>query len=219
VGRFDIKRHYENIDHAVLLEQLQTAGVAAEYQEIVKDYLSLPDAHQARRGMVAGGAISPLLAALYLTPLDRLMESQQTRYGIYYQRFMDDFVIFAPTRHKLRAALRGMYRLLDRLKLCVHPDKRYIGTTKRGFDFLGYRLHPGRKLRPSRQSLDRLLQHARRLHEQGADEYRLRQYVERWYAWLHGGLRGRVSTYGRFTRIWIAVLTHLKRTGEPVSLT
>jgi len=49
-----------------------------------------------------------------------------------------------------------MYRVLDVLKLTVHPDKRYIGTTKRRFDFLGYRLHPGRKLRTSRQSLNRL---------------------------------------------------------------
>jgi len=210
VARFDIRHYYENIDHTVLLAQLQTANVDPSLQAIVRDYLSLPDEHQRGCGMVAGGAISPLLAALYLTPLDRAMQACEARFGIRYQRFMDDYVIFAPTRHKLRAALRTMYRVLDALKLTVHPDKRYIGTTKRGFDFLGYRLHPGRKLRPSSQCMARLLQRARRLHEQGADEDRLRQYVQRWYAWLHGGLRGRVSTYGRFTRIWIAVLTHIK---------
>ena len=87
-------------------------------------------------GMVAGGSISPLLGAVYLTPLDRAMEEQlQPRHGIRYQRFMDDYLIFAPTRHKLKAALRTMYRVLDQLKLCVHPDKRSIGTTHRGFDF------------------------------------------------------------------------------------
>ena len=214
VARFDIKRYYENMNHSILLAQLERAGVDLSHQTIVRDYLSLPDEHHIGRGMVAGGAISPLLAALYLTPLDRQMENCEVRCGIRYKRFMDDFVIFAPTRHKLRVALRAMYRVLDSLKLTVHPDKRYIGTTKRGFDFLGYRLHPGRKLRPSRQSLDRLLQRARRLHEQGSDEDRLRQYVQRWYAWLHGGLHGRVSTYGRFTRIWIAVLTHITRTGR-----
>jgi RNA-directed DNA polymerase len=214
VARFDIRSYYQSIDHAVLLDQLQTAGVDSSLLAIVRDYLGLPDEQQRGKSMVAGGAISPLLAALYLLPLDRLMQRYRTHHGIFYQRFMDDFVIFAPTRHKLRAALRGMYRILDRLKLTVHPDKRYIGTTKRGFDFLGYRLHPGRKLRASRQSLDRLLQRARRLHEQGADSGRLRQYVQRWYAWLHGGLYGRASTYGRFTRIWIAVLTHIERTGK-----
>ena len=33
---------------------------------------------------------------------------------------------------------RFMYRVLEQLKLTVHPDKRSIGTTHRGFDFLGY---------------------------------------------------------------------------------
>ena len=125
---------------------------------------------------------------------------------------------FRQDLHKLRKVLLDMYKVLDSLKLTVHPDKRYIGTTKRGFDFLGYRLHPGRKLRASRQSLDRLLQRARQLYEQGADENRLRQYVQRWYAWLHGGLPGLVSIYGRFTRIWIYVLTHITRTGRPLTL-
>jgi len=47
--------------------------------------------------IAGGGGISPLLGALYLTPLDRLMVSEEKRRGIRYQRFMDDFVIFAPT--------------------------------------------------------------------------------------------------------------------------
>ena len=159
--------------------------------------------------MVAGGSISPLLGAVYLTPLDRAMERLQPRHDIRYQRFMDDYLIFAPTRHKLKAALRCMYRVLEQLKLTVHPDKRSIGTTHRGFDFLGYRIHPDRKLRPNMQSLNRLLDRSRRLHEQGVDENRLREYVQRWFTWLHSGLRGRVSKKGCFNRIWIVVLKHL----------
>jgi len=50
--------------------------------------------------------------------------------------------------------------------------------------------------------------------EQGADLHRLRQYVWRWYRWLHGGLRGRVSTKGRFTRLWITVLKRLHIDGD-----
>jgi hypothetical protein len=85
----------------------------------------------------------------------------------------------------------------------------FIGKTSKGFDFLGYHIRPGRKLRPAAQSIDRLTTRARRLHEQGADLHRLRRYVWRWYRWLHGGLRGRVSRKGRFTRIWITVLKRL----------
>ena len=35
----------------------------------------------------------------------------------------------------------------------------------------------------------------------GADSHRLRQYVQRWVTWLHGGLQGAV-TENRFNQIW-----------------
>ena len=213
VARFDIRSYYESMNHSVLLKLLEDAGIDAEGYELVRDYLSLPDAKLTGCGMVAGGSISPLLGAVYLTPLDRAMEQLQPRHDIRYQRFMDDYLIFAPTRHKLKAALRCMYRILEQLKLTVHPDKRSIGTTHRGFDFLGYCIHPDRKLRPARQSLNRLLDRSRRLYEQGVDENRLRQYIQRCFSWLHSGLRNSVSNKGGFNRIWLFVLKHLKISG------
>ena len=209
VARFDINSYYESMNHAVLLKLLEDAGIDAESYQLVQDYLSLPDTKRAGCGMVAGGSISPLLGAVYLTPLDRAMERLQPRHDIRYQRFMDDYLIFAPTRHKLKAALRCMYRVLEQLKLTVHPDKRSIGTTHRGFYFLGYCIHPDRLLRPALQSLNRLLVRSRRLYEQGVDENRLREYVQRWFSWLHGGLRNRVSHTGGFNRIWLFVLEYL----------
>ena len=38
----------------------------------------------------------------------------------------------------------------------------------------------------------RLLDRSRRLYEQGVDEHRLRQQVQRWFMWLQSGLRNRV---------------------------
>jgi hypothetical protein len=210
VARFDIRSYYESMNHGVLLKLLEDAGIDAEGYALVSDYLSLPDTKLTGCGMVAGGSISPLLGAVYLTPLDRAMEQLQPRHNIRYQRFMDDYLIFAPTRHKLKAALRCMYRVLEQLKLTVHPDKRSIGTTHRGFDFLGYRIHPDRLLRPAMQSLNRLLVRSRRLYEQGVDENQLRQYVQRWFLWLHGGLRNKVSHTGGFNQIWLFVLKHLR---------
>jgi hypothetical protein len=206
VARFDIRSYYESMNHAVLLTLLEETDIDTESYELVRDYLSLPDTELTGCGMVAGGSISPLLGAVYLTPLDRAMER---RHDIRYQRYMDDYLIFAPTRHKLKAALRCMYRVLEQLKLTVHPDKRYIGKTHRGFDFLGYRIHPDRKLRPAVQSLNRLLERSRRLYEQGVDENRLRQYVQRWFIWPIGGLHNRVIDTGGFNRIWLFVLKYL----------
>ena len=59
----------------------------------------------------------------------------------------------------------------------------------------------GSQMEPALQSLTRLLEHSCRLHEKGADAHRLRQYVQRWVSWLHGGLQGAV-TENRFNQIW-----------------
>jgi len=156
------------------------------------------------RVWLLGVAISPLLGALYLTPLDRAMEALSTGGSIRYQRFMDDYVIFARTRNRLRAAIKRMYGVHESLKLSVHPDKRYIGKTEKGFDFLGYRFRPGKLLEPAVQSLTRLIERSRRLQEKGADLRRLWQYVERWVIWLNGGLQGLVRD-NRFSQIWTYV--------------
>ena len=210
VARFDISHDYESIDHRVMLAQLRQAGVSRDVFELVQDYLCVPDRRSTGKGMVAGGAISPLLGGLYLTLLDRAMEGLCQKGWIRYQRFMDDYVIFAKTRHKLKAAIKRMVAVLETLKLTVHPDKRYIGKTEKGFDFLGYRFTPQQRLEPAVQSLTRLFERARRLHEKGADSRRLRQYVQRWVSWLHGGLQGAV-TPNRFSQIWNEVNHHLTR--------
>ena len=59
----------------------------------------------------------------------------------------------------------------------------------------------GGQREPAVQSLTRLIERSRRLHEKGADSHRLRQYVQRWVTWLHGGLQGAV-TENRFNQIW-----------------
>ena len=207
VARFDIRHYYESIDHRVMLAQCR--HVSPDVFDVVQDYLCVPDRRRTGKGMVAGGAISPLLGGLYLTPLDRAMEDLCKKNWIRYQRFMDDYVIFAKTRNKLKAAIKRMYAVLETLKLTVHPDKRYIGKTEKGFDFLGYRFRPQKQLEPAVQSLTRLIERARRLHEKGADSHRLRQYVQRWVTWLHGGLQGAV-TENRFNQIWNYVNQQLK---------
>jgi hypothetical protein len=60
---------------------------------------------------------------------------------------------------------------------------------------------PQKLLEPGVQSLTRLIERARRLHEKGADSHRLRQYVQRWVSGLHSSLQGAVAE-NRFNQIW-----------------
>jgi len=74
------------------------------------------------------------MAALYLEPLDRRLDAT----GLTYARFMDDWVILAPTRWSLRRAVRIVNETLRELRAEQHPDKTFIGRIERGFTFLGY---------------------------------------------------------------------------------
>ena len=210
VARFDVRSYYKSMDHQIILDLLRQYQVTPAVISIVSEYLSLPNHNKSGKGMIAGGSISPLIGALYLTPLDKLMEDLQATTGIRYQRYMDDYVIFAPTRHKLRKAIKLMYVVLDELKVDVHPKKRFIGPTRRGFDFLGYWLEPHRPLTPSQVSLTRLTDRSRQLLERTASIARLRQYILRWLQWHRSGLRGLTDKRRRFEWYWRYVLESLQ---------
>jgi hypothetical protein len=211
VARFDIASYYQSMRHDVLLGQLRSTGACDADVAVVHDYLALPDTRHTGRGMVASGGLSPLLGGLYLVPLDHAMDRLKSRsQRVAYVRYMDDVVLLAKTRWQLRRAIAALHGVLRSLYLRLHRVKRFIGRTSTGFDFLGYRLHPGRKLRPSKESLRRLRTRARRLYEREGDVIRLRQYVRRWWRWLHGGLWGRVRRAGGAERITRHVLAYLR---------
>ena len=146
--------------------------------------------------------MSPFLGAVYLSPLDLAMEKLCLKKKIYYIRYVDDLVILAKNRWDLKRALKILYSVLSELKLKVHTEeKRFIGRTDKGFSFLGYFFKPNCKLRPSRESLKRLVSNSLRLFEQEISSnrnyvVRLRMYLERWLIYFRSGLQGMVQKKG-----------------------
>ena len=136
VARFDVARYYESIDHDVLLGLLKEMQVSQYSQNIVQQYLALPDRRNSGIGMIAGGSLSPLLGAVMLTPLDKAMEKEIRTGRLWYIRYMDDFVILAKTRHQFRCAMKQVHGVMRQLKLTLHrKQKCFIGKTETGFDF------------------------------------------------------------------------------------
>ena len=133
---------------------------------------------------------------------------------------MDDIVLLARTRWQLRRAIAALHEEIAPLGLHLHRVKRFIGRTAQGFDFLGYRIRAGARLRPSAEGLRRLRERARRLHEREGDRHRLRQYVLRWQRWHFGGLDGIVSRKyaGRRRRTQLAACADTPRTPASVLL-
>jgi hypothetical protein len=140
VLRSDVQSYYASLDHELVLAQLRDAIPDQRLLTLLEKYVRrtvYQDGlyRDVTRGISLGCPLSPLIAALYLKPLDQRLEAT----GLFYARFMDDWVVLAPTRWTLRRAARVMQQTLAELKVATHPDKTFLGRTARGFDFLGYR--------------------------------------------------------------------------------
>jgi RNA-directed DNA polymerase len=154
VARFDIAAYYTSMRHDVIEALVAATDLDPHQRGLIADYLALPDTRGSGRGMVASGGLSPLLGALYLTPLDRRMDRLCKRKGLVgYVRYMDDIVLLARTRWELRRAIAALHEEIAALGLRLHRVKRFIGRTTQGFDFLGYRIRAGARLRPSAEGL------------------------------------------------------------------
>jgi hypothetical protein len=102
--------------------------------------------------------------------------------GLFFVRFMDDILVLAPTRWKLRRAVQIVNATLAELGLEKHPDKTFVGRAAKGFDFLGYRLSPA-GLSVAKQTRERCAERVARLQERertgGASPGVLGQYVRK----------------------------------------
>src|SRR5262249_53566773 len=97
-----------------------------------------------RQGTPQGAVISPLLANVYLHPLDELMAAR----GYRMVRYADDFVVLCKSREEAAAALAQISAWVTENGLRLHPDKTHVGDSRQpgeGFDFLGYRFEAGRR--------------------------------------------------------------------------
>jgi RNA-directed DNA polymerase len=86
-------------------------------------------------GTPQGAVLSPLLANIYLNPLDHLLAGA----GFTMVRYADDFVILCKSREDAERALMLVQHWVEENELTLHPTKtRIVDARTKGFDFLGY---------------------------------------------------------------------------------
>ena len=200
VFRTDVKGYYASINHHLLMDMLgqyvQEEEVIALLWGYLRRYVSDGEKFMdITQGISLGCPLSPLMAALYLKPLDDAMADL----GCFYVRYMDDWVILAPTRWKLRKAIKTVNQVLERLRVEKHPDKTFIGRITRGFDFLGYWFSP-LGLGVAKKTVECMMDKVTRLYEQGADEGRIESYLIHWRRWVSSGVDGVIRLAFGFTR-------------------
>lgn len=96
------------------------------------------------QGMPLGNWTSQFFANIYLHELDQFVK--HTLKAQYYLRYVDDFVIFHPSKDVLKEYGYKIEKYLTNLKIELHPDKCCIIPLSRGITLLGFRIFYHHKL-------------------------------------------------------------------------
>jgi RNA-directed DNA polymerase len=155
----DLKAYFDTIPHASLMADIGCYIADGRLLGLVEGFLKQDILENMvhwtpEKGSPQGAVISPLLANLYLHPVDRAMAEA----GYEMIRYADDFVILCRSREEAEKALGIVQRLTLERGLTLHPGKtRIVDLTVpgEGFDFLGYHFEKGTRW-PRRKSLKKL---------------------------------------------------------------
>ncbi len=139
----DIKGYFDAVDHGTLMElagervsDSKVPGLIEAFpkQGIMEDGVETASAG----GSPQGGLISPLLANIYLNPLDWLLLGL----GLKSVRHADDIVVLAENAGQAKAALETIGKWTEKARLELHPGKTRtvdMSLPQAHFDFPGYR--------------------------------------------------------------------------------
>ena len=155
----DLKSYFDTIPHERLLALVKARVADGRVLALVESFLRAGVLEEAKGwqptecGTPQGGVISPLLANLYLDPLDQ----QMARAGWEMVRYADDFVILCRSEAEAQAALATVRVWVGEAGLTLHPEKTRVVDASQpgGFDFLGYHFERGMKW-PREKSLGKL---------------------------------------------------------------
>jgi RNA-directed DNA polymerase len=161
----DLKGYFDSIPQDKLLAAIGEKIADSRVLGLIEAFLKQGVMETAKgwqpteRGTPQGAVLSPLLANIYLAPLDQLMVQQ----GVEMIRYADDFILMCRSQSQAQEAMERMRRWVEGAGLVLHPEKtRLVEASQRGgFEFLGWHFERGHKW-PRDKSVARLKESLRR---------------------------------------------------------
>lgn len=144
--KLDVANFYPSIKHAELISRLGKKIRNPSIKSLISSAISSPTVSVSRssdprseRGVPQGLAVSNILAAIYLSNIDKYLNSIE---GIKYYRYVDDVLIFC-SLPEAQVIADLVIRRFRKIGLKIHdpnkfPEKSSIGPISKGFDYLGY---------------------------------------------------------------------------------
>ena len=133
------------------------------------------------KGTPQGGPLSPLLANIYLDPLDKELEKR----GHSFARYADDCNVYVGSEATANRLIQSLLEWIERhLKLKVNANKSGVGRTWER-KFLGFRINRERRIEVSPESLTRLKDRVRQLWR-GQQSLTSAQLRDQWLSYIRG---------------------------------
>ncbi len=154
----DLKGYFDSIPQDKLLAAVAERVADGAVLKLIERFLkqgvmeSGKGWNPTETGTPQGAVLSPLLANIYLNPLDQWMAGK----GWEMVRYADDFIILCENQEKAQAALQEVRQWVEQAGLTLHPTKTRLVDANQtgGFDFLGYHFERGMRW-PRRKSLEK----------------------------------------------------------------
>jgi len=148
----DIKGYFDTIPHKSLMVRVRGKIADSKALNLIESYLNqeIKEDQQSwvpKQGIPQGSVISPLLANIYLDPLDQWMAEHQLEMV----RYADDQVILCRSQKEADEALAKLRWWMSKAGLKLHPEKTVVvDMTQPGahFEFLGYQFQTSEKRYP-----------------------------------------------------------------------
>lgn len=183
----DLKSFFDQVNHDKLMGLVARKVKDKKLLRLIGDYLRAPlrqpDGSQQKRhqGTPQGGPLSPLLANIYLDPLDKELEQR----GLAFVRYADDIAIFASSQRSAQRIYENVVEWIEKhLKVEVNREKSGSGPCDRS-SLLGFRLQSDGSIGIAPKAITKLKGKVRELWD-ARQSLTSEQLRDQWTAYIRG---------------------------------